>query len=176
MKKFVALLALIVLILCLVAVVVGLGGEKASEEFIRLHIRANSNSQICQQVKYQVRGSVVTSLAGVSGEADDFFAMHNFLKSNLQQIENVAAMRLLQAGVSYTASARLEKEEFPARMYNSVLLASGYYYALIIELGEGVGNNWWCVIYPQLCFVPQHQTDNSDLVYRSLFLRLFQNS
>ena len=175
MKKFVAIVAVIVLIICMVIVASAFFGEDYNEEFIRLHIRANSNSAVCQAVKYQVRGSVVTALSGAAAEANSFSQMRTFLQQELSRIEQIANNRLMVAGKTYRATARIAREDFPARMYNGVLLPSGYYYALIIELGTGQGNNWWCVIYPQLCFVPQHQTNTNDLIYRSWFLGLFKN-
>ena len=83
--------------------------------------------------------------------------------ARLGEIERVAEEVLRQNGFAYGARARLKKEEFPTRVYDGVTLEAGVYDALILELGAGKGDNWWCVIYPPLCFTG----GNANVVYRS---------
>ena len=73
-------------------------------------------------------------------------------------------------GYSYGATAKLKRENFPARSYEGYTLEEGVYEALIIELGEGTGNNWWCVLFPPLCFTPKGEGDTIE--YRSKLAEL----
>lgn len=73
-------------------------------------------------------------------------------RARLPALEAVADGVLAEAGFAYGAKASLRKEEFPARVYDGVTLEAGVYDALILELGAAAGQNWWCVVYPPLCF------------------------
>ena len=177
MKKAVPVIALVVILICAAVVVIN-SNSAQYKQFIRLHILANSNSAVCQRVKYRVRGSVVTALSAAAAEAGahggGFYRMHAFLHENLALVEQTANSRLIAENVPYRAAAEFTRRQFPARSYNGVLLPAGEYYALILKLGRAEGNNWWCVIYPQLCFVPAHEADSGDIVYASLFLQLMR--
>ena len=82
----------------------------------------------------------------------------------IPQIEEVCDSALRARGYTYGARAQIRREKFPTRVYGELTLEEGVYDALIIELGEGVGDNWWCVIYPPLCFT----SASADVEYRSI--------
>lgn len=122
------------------------------EGYLRIHIRANSNNDSDQNVKYAVKENVsklLTDLIIDCKTANEAMAIVN---DNLKTIDNVAETVLKNSGFSYGAKARLTQEHFPTRSYDSLTLQDGVYDALIINLGEGNGDNWWCVVYPPLCF------------------------
>ena len=175
MKKLtVILLVLVAFTLC----ACNFGGEKAglNQEFLRIHIRADSNENADQNVKYAVKKAVVDyltpQLASVTNKAE---AMQ-VVASNLNQIQQIANRVLAQQGFDYTSSASLCNEVFPARSYEGVVLDAGVYDALIINLGSGKGDNWWCVVYPPLCFVPsQTDTDNPNVVFRFKILEIIKS-
>ncbi|MDE7349417.1 MAG: stage II sporulation protein R, partial [Clostridia bacterium] len=75
------------------------------------------------------------------------------LQNNIVAMKSVADATLAQNGYGYLSRVSLRKEEFPARTYGDLTLDRGVYDALIIELGSGEGDNWWCVVFPPLCFV-----------------------
>ena len=79
---------------------------------------------------------------------------------------------LAENGFTYTIHAKLCQEQFPDRNYDNVTLAAGVYDALIIELGSGSGNNWWCVVYPPLCFVGGESNGTNTIVYKSKLLEI----
>ena len=87
------------------------------------------------------------------------------LKSELDAIEEIADGDVQKIGSTCTARASLRQEEFPTRVYEDVTLEAGIYDALIVELGEGVGANWWCVVYPPLCFAGE--ASGEGVIYRS---------
>lgn len=124
-------------------------------EYLRIHIRANSNAQLDQQVKYKVKEDLVEYLTPILADCKTKQRAQEQLESQLSKIEQVANKTLESNGYSYKAKAKINNEEFPTRVYGDLTLEKGFYDALIVELGEGEGDNWWCVVYPPLCFVGQ---------------------
>jgi len=169
MKQFIAGIFIIVGI-AIVVLGLDLGGSSRTNEsdFLRLHIRANSNSFQDQQVKYLVKQEIVNELTPIfSNIHGRDQAMHS-LKSNLGRIEAVASRVLVQNGFDYGVRVGMRSEFFPTRAYSrGVTLPQGVYDALIIELGSGQGDNWWCVIYPPLCFLDNNIGGERGVVYRS---------
>lgn len=166
MKKFcISLFLLSIILLTLILGWMGTSSAKNTEtvEYLRLHIRADSNSEEDQAVKYKVRDEVVKFLTPEVAMCDTREKAEKMLKGNLKNIEKVADKVLKENGFDYTSKAEIKWEEFPTRIYDGITLEAGVYRSLIINLGSGSGNNWWCVVYPPLCF-----TDGGgNVTYRS---------
>lgn len=143
------------------------GGEKeecaGSSAYLRMHIRADSNAPEAQAVKYAVRDRVVQLLTPVVAECGSKAEAMQAVQKSLPDVEAAAAEVLHSSGFSYGARASLRQENFPTRVYEQVTLAAGVYDALILELGSGKGDNWWCVVYPPLCF----SGTAGNIVYKS---------
>ena len=125
----------------------------SEREFLRIHIRADSNESGAQAVKYRVRDKVVEYLVPILAECHSKDDAIEKLRRHLPQIERVASGVLAEQGFAYGAAATVETETFPTRVYAEYILPKGEYTALILRLGSGQGDNWWCVAYPPLCFV-----------------------
>ena len=138
-------------------------------EYLRIHIRANSNMENDQAVKYQIKNAIVEFLAPKLAYATDKESALLTVRNNLKGIAFTCERELLSQGFNYGASASLTKEKFPTRNYEGVTLPEGEYDALIINLGDGAGDNWWCVVYPPLCF-----TECENVVYKSKILELIR--
>ena len=167
MKRLVCCILLIVASFTLI-----LGGcAPQPVTYLRIHIRANSNSATDQAVKYQVRDQVVEYLTPKLKEVGTFDRAVTTVGENLGNIERVADSTLLGQGFSYTARAAVREEDFPTRKYSDLVLPAGRYKALIVELGTGTGDNWWCVAYPPLCFGAGDYQIKSKIVefFESLF-------
>ena len=167
-----------VLLVCTVAALVlacgKAGGEETPREaYLRIHIRANSNGADDQAVKYEVKEAIVEFLMPVAASADDKEEAIALLRARLPEIEEVADGVLVENGFSYTARASVREEEFPTRVYEGVTLEAGVYDALIVELGTGKGDNWWCVIYPPLCF--SGEATGNNVQYRSRIWEIIRN-
>lgn len=121
-------------------------------EYLRIHIRADSNDAAAQRVKYEVRDAVVEFLVPVIAYARDKEEAKAAIRKNFDGVERAAERVLSKNGFSYGARAELKKEWFPTRVYDGVTLPDGEYESLILRLGKGEGDNWWCVAYPPLCF------------------------
>ena len=134
---------------------------QSNEQFLRIHIRADSNNQSDQLVKYAVKNAVVDYLAPLLVEATTKQKAMQIVQSNLMGIQSVCNKTLKDNGYTYQATVKLCKETFPDRTYNGLTLPQGVYDALIVELGSATGNNWWCVVYPPLCFVGETNGTNT---------------
>ena len=126
--------------------------KKVDTEYLRIHIRAESNSEEDQAVKYLIKDRVVNYLAPFISECDSKEKAEKMLEENLSGVCAVADKVLAENGFLYTSKASIKREEFPTRTYGEYTLDNGFYAALIIELGSAKGDNWWCVVYPPLCF------------------------
>ncbi len=168
MKYIISILSVVgIAVILLVCGICPSGGQEV--EYLRIHIRANSNSEIDQAVKYIVKDAVVEALIPILSEIHTKDEAVKAMEDNFNYIESVANAVLKEEGFSYTAHAKINNEYFPLRTYENkngnLTLKEGYYDALILELGSGSGNNWWCVVYPAFCFTETKNFDN--IVYIS---------
>lgn len=138
--------------------------QPQTSQYLRIHIRAHSNETRAQDVKYKVRDAVVDYLTPIVADCTTKEIAMRKIAQNLQGIQTAANNVLQAQGVSYGAQASLKKENFPTRIYGEYTLPSGEYTALIISLGAGQGDNWWCVVYPPLCFVAPA---GENVIYKS---------
>lgn len=166
--------------LLLVCVCFGLlfgGGlkEKSNPEFLRIHIRADSNDPNAQDIKYIVKDAITRDLAPKLADCDTKDKAMEVVRKNLDNFRTIADNVLIKNGFDYVSSVRLAAEEFPERTYEELTLPAGVYDALIIELGSGEGQNWWCVVYPPLCFVGYEGNGGSGLTYRSKLVEIIES-
>lgn len=170
MKKFcISFLVLSIIILAVTGF--ALNKTQTHNEYLRIHIRADSNQAQAQSVKYEVKNAVVDFLTPIIANVTTKEQAEALLKSNLKKIENVADSVLKKHGFDYTSKASIKVEEFPTRVYGEYTLEQGFYKALIIELGSGKGDNWWCVVYPPLCFTGT----NTLYCYKSKIYEIIEN-
>ena len=166
------------LVVCIIVVVTiallgfGIFGNLKQQEYIRIHIRANSNLEIDQNIKYQIKDQIVSYLVPSIAQCstkEDFIACIN---NNLNGIKNVANQMLHKNGFNYNANVKFCQENFPTRSYDGLVLESGIYDSIIVELGEAKGDNWWCVVYPPLCFI---SNKSQDIMYKSRILEILKS-
>ena len=162
--------------LCLIIAVCLIVGAQISkstqqhENYLRIHIRANSNLEQDQNIKYYIKDAIVDFLTPVISTCKTKQDFENALNQNLVNIECIANQILAQNSFDYKSSAKINNEYFPVRSYDNLTLENGYYDALIINLGSGSGDNWWCVVYPPLCFL----NSNADYCYKSRILEVIK--
>lgn len=172
MKKICIVFGVLFILILTAAVTIREADPQASA-YLRMHVRANSDSMEDQAVKYEVKDAIVQFLIPVAAECESKAEAMDALEENLAAIEEVADEVLAKKGFSYRARARVCREKFPDRVYEGVTLQAGIYDALIVELGTGSGANWWCVVYPPLCFSGEAKGDT--IRYRSRLLELIGN-
>ena len=125
--------------------------QNLRKELIRLHVVAASDSAEDQAIKLRVRDAVTESLTDEMANLTDVNQAKAYLQENLPKIEAIANRVLEEAGCSDVATVSLDVEEFSTRVYDTFTLPAGVYDALRIVIGEGEGQNWWCVVFPALC-------------------------
>ena len=121
------------------------------QELIRLHVVANSDSEVDQDIKLRVRDAIVDSLYAGMADIGDVQAAKAYLQENLGKIQCIANQTLEAAGVDSRAVVTLCRETFDIRKYETFTLPAGVYESLRVTIGEGQGRNWWCVAFPSLC-------------------------
>lgn len=124
-----------------------------AEQIIRFHVRANSDSENDQALKLKVKDQVVTYIKPLLGESSSIEQSRNILNEHMDEIKNVALNTLKEAGSGYDVKVYFEESYFPMKTYGDVCFPPGNYEAFRIDIGEAEGKNWWCVLYPPLCFV-----------------------
>ena len=164
-------LAVVTIIVAFLAIVF-CAPAQTNTQFLRIHIRADSNDQADQDVKYLVKNAVVNYLAPHLANATTKQKAMQIVEQQLQNIQHVCQKTLQNNGFTYSAKVKLCKESFPDRSYNGVTLPQGVYDALIIELGSAQGNNWWCVVYPPLCFVGAENNGTNTIVFQSKLVEI----
>ncbi len=125
--------------------------QKLSEELVRLHVVANSDSQEDQQIKLRVRDAVTQSLEQAMEDFSDVEQAKAYLRENLPKLQKLANETLRSLGCTQEAVVTLCREAFDTRYYDTFTLPAGIYEALRITIGEGEGRNWWCVVFPTFC-------------------------
>lgn len=125
--------------------------KEISGNVIRLHVIANSDSENDQRIKLLVRDRVLSYMKRFDEEAYSKEEYAALIYENLSKIEAQANDELISLGRSERARASLETCEFPKKIYGKITLPKGEYSALRIVIGDGAGQNWWCVMYPPLC-------------------------
>ncbi len=162
-------------IVCLTLLTVGCVKQVNTEDYIRLHIRADSNDAFAQAVKLKVRDEIVGFLSVKANTITSKEQMLDYLYNQIPEIEARADKVLAENGLSYHCKAQIRREDFPEKTYGDLTLPEGNYLALILELGSGKGQNWWCVAYPPLCFIASEDTEGDTVEYRSIIADFFRN-
>lgn len=124
-----------------------------ADEVIRLHVLANSDEDYDQQLKIKVKDGIVKMLENELHNSMSKDETRIILLQNLDKIEDKAKEIIEENGYNYNVSAKITFGNFPTKQYGDVVLPAGEYEALKVEIGEAKGKNWWCVMFPPLCFV-----------------------
>ena len=166
-----------VLIGMMIIICVGIGffpqKEKQDYDYLRLHIRANSNYQVDQNIKYKIKDALVGFLTPYFSNVANKEQAVEVVNEVSLTLENKCNKILKENGLDYSANIKINNEYFPTRTYENVTLESGYYDAVIVELGSAEGDNWWCLVYPAFCFTKTQNFDN--VVYISKIWEIIES-
>ncbi len=156
MKKICAIVGIMISILVTGFVVNAKRNEMQEElarQVFRFHVLANSDSDEDQALKMQVKEAVISYMKQELPESDSVTMTKKWARENLGQIEDVAAELIAEKGYDYSVKAEVTTCDFPDKTYGDITFPAGEYEALRIEIGDAKGQNWWCVLYPNLCFI-----------------------
>ena len=151
MKRTAKIAAYLLIITLLISVMPTDAEANIYEDTIRLHILANSDSREDQELKIVVRDGVLNEFGERLRLAGSFDAAEKLCEDIIPEIEKYAESIIREAGYSYDVNIKLGEEWYETRDYDGFSLPCGYYTSLRILIGEGKGQNWWCVMYPPLC-------------------------
>ena len=124
-----------------------------AEEVFRFHVLANSDSKEDQALKMQVKEAVIAYMKQELPESDSVEVTKNWARANTGEIVKLAEQVIKEEGYDYSVTAEVTTCDFPEKTYGDITFPSGEYEALRIKIGKAKGQNWWCVLYPNLCFI-----------------------
>ncbi len=127
--------------------------QELAGEVFRFHVLANSDSEKDQALKMKVKEEVLSYMKRELPAAENAAETKAWVEANLDEIEKLTGRVIRNEGFGYSAHAEVTKCDFPDKSYGDVTFPAGRYEALRIEIGAGDGHNWWCVLYPNLCFL-----------------------
>ncbi|WP_304341087.1 stage II sporulation protein R [Metaclostridioides mangenotii] len=159
---------LVVLILGLVSVItimtVTISGEALKinnisknykEKLIRFHVIANSDSDEDQALKLKVRDEIISYLQPKLEKSKSIEESEKIIKSEYENLTNISNKVIVENGYDYNVKVGITYSKFPTKQYSNMVLPAGEYKALKVVIGKGEGKNWWCVMFPPLCFVDE---------------------
>lgn len=127
--------------------------QEIAQEILRLHVIANSDSQEDQELKMKVKEQIVTYVSELTKNSQGLGAAQQVISLYLEEIKEVAESVIQDQGYDYPVTVELADSYFPVKTYGEAVFPEGIYHALKVKIGAAEGKNWWCVLYPNLCFV-----------------------
>lgn len=124
-----------------------------STAVFRLHVIANSDSSEDQSLKLKVRDNLLEYMNSISSECKTKTEAIKLAEENIDIFKQIAQKTVIENGYNYPINISIGNFHFPTKFYGDISLPSGYYDALKVEIGEAKGKNWWCVMFPSLCFI-----------------------
>ena len=165
-----------VIVILIILLIIGasfLPRAEVEYDYLRLHIRANSNSEIDQNIKYEIKNELVEFLTPYFCDVSSKSEAIEIVNSLSKKMSSICVELLRKKGLNYSAKVKINNEYFPTRTYANTTLESGYYDAVIVELGKAEGNNWWCVMYPPLCFITNE--NKTQITFKSKIVEWFKS-
>ena len=127
--------------------------QNLSDSVFRLHVIANSDSKEDQNLKYIVRDKLIEYLNNKTKDCSSKNDVINYAKQNIDELKKIAEETVINQGYSYPVEVEIGNFEFPTKQYGDISFPAGFYDALRVKIGKAEGQNWWCVMFPPLCFV-----------------------
>ena len=155
MKKFLAALSIGFICILFVSSYFESTEAALAKEIIRFHVVANSDEDFDQLLKLKVRDRVIKKMNTMFDANGDIVSARSTVKENIDKIKLAAEDEISKNGYDYKVRVSLGKSDFPTKDYGEIVLPAGSYEALKIEIGKAEGQNWWCVLFPPLCFVDE---------------------
>ena len=139
-------------IVCAISYVEAVSTDISSSVF-RLHVIANSDSDEDQSLKYKVRDNLLNYMNNICKDCNSKEEAIRIVSEHQEEFRQVALDTIKNEGYSYNVKIEIGNFEFPTKHYGDISLPAGFYDALKVEIGKAEGRNWWCVMFPSLCFV-----------------------
>ena len=199
-RIFVILILLSLFILISAISYVDAVSNNIADSVFRLHVIANSDSKEDQELKLKVRDELLSYMNIISKDSTSKQEAMQIANEHKEEFTQIAEKVIKENGYNYTVNVQIGKADFPTKYYGDITLPAGTYDALKVQIGEAKGQNWWCVMFPPLCFVdvstgivPDNskqelkqsldneeydlisKTDNNEISFKFKIVELFQN-
>lgn len=201
MKRFFVLLLLLTLFILLSALsYVNAVSEDIANSVFRLHVIANSDSEEDQALKLKVRDELLSYMNTLAKDCSSKEEVVALAEEHQEEFKSIAEQVICDNGFSYPVTLQIGNSDFPTKTYGDISLPAGTYDALRVQIGEAQGQNWWCVMFPPLCFVDVStgvvpddskkemqeslndeeydlisKTDNNEIHFKFKLIEFFQN-
>ena len=200
-KFFIIFLLLAIFILLSANSYVNAVSSNIADGVFRLHVIANSDSVVDQNLKYKVRDALLDYMNSICSDVSSKEDAMNIASEHLEDFKAIAENVIYENNYTYPVSVEIGKYDFPTKNYGDVSIPAGIYDALRVKIGKASGKNWWCVMFPPLCFVDvssgivpneskellqenmsteeydliTNSSNNSDLNFKFKIVELFEN-
>ena len=173
MKKIIIIIFAILSILMVYSNINKNSVVKIPDSAIRFRILANSNSPRDQKIKEKVKDKMQKELYMLLENAKNAKAARNLINDNMNNFNNILSNEMKDVEYSYTIDYGMH--EFPEKTYKGITYEAGEYESLLVTLGDGKGDNWWCVLFPPLCVLEaEENTDVDEIEYKSFIKELIE--
>lgn len=139
--------------------VVTLNYDDVKNSLIRFHVIANSDDEADQNLKIKVKNEVIDYLYPYLDKSTSVDESRDIIQNNMDKVKNIAEDVIRNNNYNYTVKVELNRENFPDKSYGNIILPQGNYEAFRVIIGSGEGKNWWCVMFPPLCFVDETKAE-----------------
>ncbi|MBC5625670.1 stage II sporulation protein R [Clostridium sp. NSJ-49] len=129
--------------------------EEVADKLIRFHVIANSDSEEDQALKLKVRDKIIDKMSIKLESVESLDDAREILNSSIEEVNSIAKEVIAEEGFDYDVKTMLSNENFPDKIYGDYIFPQGNYEAYRVIIGSGEGQNWWCVMFPPLCFVDE---------------------
>lgn len=153
-KKSILILSIFIIIfIYIISPFINENQESLKYNLIRFHIRANSDLVEDQALKLKVRDEILKVMESKFASSKSLDESREIIKNNMDEMKAITERVIATWGKDYDVAVTLGQDNFPTRKYGDLVLPTGEYETLLITIGEGKGQNWWCIMFPPLCFV-----------------------
>ncbi len=132
------------------------------KESIRFRIIADDNTEASEEIKFRIKMLIELELSEILDEKDNFLSSKVKIENSLKRLENKVNSMLKKEKILESVKISYGSHFFPEKFYNGVKYESGFYESLVVILGNGLGNNWWCVLFPPLCNLENKNYSNEE--------------
>ena len=138
------------------------------DEAIRIRVIANSNSEYDQEIKLKVKNTLEYNMYNLLKNTTELEEARELIKNNLDNVEDSIDKTLQREEYKLPFSVNFGLNYFPKKEFKGIIYEEGYYESVVVTLGEGLGDNWWCVLFPPLCMLEAEETSTTDVEYTTM--------
>ena len=167
MKKSVFIIFLIIITYVIIGNVFA-SNNIIPDDAIRIRVIANSNSEYDQEIKVKVKDTLEKDMYNILKNTTDLVEARKLINNNLKRVERNIDKTLQKESYKLPFNVNFGLNYFPKKEFKGITYDEGYYESVVVTLGEGLGDNWWCVLFPPLCMLEAEETNTSDVEYTTL--------